>query len=119
MQGVKNSALIGKHKERVGTIYSEPEDDTTVGWWEDDNDEIPAQVKPVLYKQETKKRHPVQHPVTTKGKTDICNFFKGECSKTLEETEGKRYTVEVLESDDEQSTPCAQASPIIVVELND
>ena len=45
---VKNSALIGKYKELVGTVYSEPEDGTTVGWYEDDNDEIPAQVKPVL-----------------------------------------------------------------------
>ena len=38
---------------------------------------------------------------------------------TLEETEGKNSTVEILESGDEQSTPRAQASPIIVVELSD
>ena len=37
---VKNSAIIGKYKELVGTVYSEPEDDSTVGWCEDDNDEI-------------------------------------------------------------------------------
>ena len=45
---MKNSALIGKYKELVGTVYSEAEGDTTVGWCEDDNDEILAQVKPVL-----------------------------------------------------------------------
>ena len=45
---VKNSALIGKDKELFGTVYAEPGDDITVGWFEDDNDEIPAQVKAVL-----------------------------------------------------------------------
>ena len=45
---MKNSALIGKYKVLVGTVYSEPEGDTTVGWCKDDNDEIPAQVKPVF-----------------------------------------------------------------------
>ena len=48
---VKNSALIGQYKEFGGTVYSEPEDDTNVSWCEDDNDEIHAQEKPDLYKQ--------------------------------------------------------------------
>ena len=45
---VKDSALLGKYKDLVGTVYSELKDDTTVGWWEDENDEISAQVKSVL-----------------------------------------------------------------------